>query len=342
MTSPPRRALVVPDSFKGTFSAPAVAHAVGRGLERAGLVVDPCPVADGGEGTMEALVAAIGGELVPTVAHDPLGRPIEAAFALLEGGRTAVVETAVASGLSLLAPDERDPWLASTLGTGELIRAALATGAETVLIAVGGSATVDGGSGALEALGAHVGPGRLVVLCDVETTWERCAAVYGPQKGADAALVERLGARLEALAGTFPRDPRGVPRTGAAGGLSGALWAVLGARLDRGAERVLDAVAFQARLAAADVVIAGEGCLDEQTAEGKLLSVVAAQSHDAGVPVHALVGTRRLDDAGRRALGLRSITEASTLAALEIAAEGVGRRVLAEPRQAAEPAIRSV
>src|SRR5919112_697562 len=192
---PERPVLVAPDSFKGTFRASEVAGAIGRGLERAGLMPpDLCPVADGGEGTTDALLPALGGETTAARAHDPLGREISAGFALLEDGGTALVETASASGLGLVAEDERDAEAASTYGTGELISAAIDSGAQVVLVAVGGSATTDGGAGALQAIeeGGGLRGVRLVVLCDVRTPFERAAEVYGPQKGADAAAVRRL------------------------------------------------------------------------------------------------------------------------------------------------------
>src|SRR4051794_20201045 len=152
---------------------------------------DLCPVADGGEGTLDALLPVLGGELVAADVHDPLGRPLRAHFALVEDGRTAIVETAAASGLQLVDPEERDAWAASTRGTGELILAAVEAGAHVVLVGVGGSATTDGGAGALEAIAEHGGLGgaRIVVLCDVRTPFERAPAVFGPQKGADPALV---------------------------------------------------------------------------------------------------------------------------------------------------------
>src|SRR4051812_18543681 len=144
-TLPERQVLVAPDSFKGTFRATQVAAAIGRGLERAGLMPpDLCPVADGGEGTLEVLLTALGGETAAAEVRDPLGRPVRAGFGLLEDGGTAVVEMAAASGLGLVAEAERDPWAASTYGTGELIRAAVQAGAAVVLVAVGGSATTDG------------------------------------------------------------------------------------------------------------------------------------------------------------------------------------------------------
>jgi glycerate kinase len=221
--------------------------------------------------------------------------------------------------------------VASTYGTGELICAALCAGAETVLVGVGGSATVDGGAGALLALAEHRGllaGARLVVLCDVRTPWERCAAVYGPQKGATPAIVEQLDVRLDALARELPRDPRGVSGTGAAGGLAGALWATYDARLEPGAARVLEAIGFDARLAAADVVVCGEGRIDKQSGEGKLVGEIASRARRHRIPAHAVVGRRELDEPGRRALGLDSISEATTLDELVMAGARLGRRLL--------------
>src|SRR5918992_3812358 len=195
-----RPVLVAPDSFKGTFSAPQVAGAIGRGLERAGLMPpDLCPVADGGEGTLDALLPQLGGELIAHEVKGPLGRPVRTGFALVEDGGTAIVEMAMASGLGLVAEDERDAWNASTYGTGQLIAAAAQAGAQVILVAVGGSATTDGGAGALEAIeeGGGLGGARLVVLCDVRTPFEDAPRVFGPQKGAQPAMVARLEERLE-------------------------------------------------------------------------------------------------------------------------------------------------
>ncbi len=320
--------LVAPDSFKGTFRAAEVAGAIGRGLERAGLMPpDLCPVADGGEGTMEALLLALGGETVGVQVQDPLGRPVQSQFGLVEDGGTAVIEMAAASGLGLVSEDERDPWAASTYGTGELICAAAAAGAQVILVGVGGSATTDGGAGALAAIEDHGGLGgaRVVVLTDVRTPFERAPAVFGPQKGADPAMVARLEARLDELAATLPRDPRGVPMTGAAGGLSGGLWAALGARLEAGAPFILDALDFDARMRAARAVVTGEGKLDEQTLEGKLVGEIGTRTRQAGVPLHAIVGTDRLDGFGKRIIDLQLVQEATDLAELEAAGETLGR-----------------
>ncbi len=327
-TVPERPVLVAPDSFKGTFRAAEVAGAIGRGLERAGLMPpDLCPVADGGEGTMEALLLALGGETVGVEVQDPLGRPIRSQFGLVEDGGTAVIEMAAASGLGLVAEDERDAWAASTYGTGELICAAAAAGAQVILVGVGGSATTDGGAGALAAIEDHGGLGgaRIVVLTDVRTPFERAPAVFGPQKGADAAMVARLEARLEALAAELPRDPRGVPMTGAAGGLSGGLWAAHGASLEAGATFILDALDFDTRMRAARAVVTGEGKLDEQTLEGKLVGEIGTRTRQAGVPLHAIVGTDRLDGFGKRIIDLQLVQEATDLAELEAAGETLGR-----------------
>src|SRR4051794_36585222 len=215
-----RQILVAPDSFKGTFAAPVVAAAIGRGLERAGFVPpDLCPVADGGEGTMTVLLTALGGSTAGGAVSDPLGREVQAGFALIEHGATAIAEVAQASGLGLVAEDERDAESASSRGTGELIVAAVEHGASVVLVAAGGSATTDGGAGAIEAIAEAGGLGgaRLVVLCDVRTPFEDAARVFAPQKGADAAAVKRLSKRVGRLAPTWQRDPRGGGMTGSAG-----------------------------------------------------------------------------------------------------------------------------
>jgi glycerate 2-kinase len=315
-------ALVAPDSFKGTLSAREVAAAIAAGLRAAGRRADELPVADGGEGTMEVLHGALGGEIRTVGASDPLGRPIEASFALLPDG-AAVVETAQASGLGLVREEERDAWAASTRGTGELIVAAVEAGAERVIVTVGGSATTDGGAGALEALDeAGVEP-ELDVLCDVRTPYEQAARVFGPQKGADPALVRRLERRLHRLAERLPRDPRGRPMTGAAGGLSGALWARHGARLRPGAAYVLDAIGFDDCMRGAAFVVTGEGRLDDQTLQGKIVGELAVRCRQGGVTCHAIVGRNELDPFQARVLDLASVTEAGTPAALEAAGRGL-------------------
>jgi glycerate kinase len=318
--------LIAPDSFKGTFSAQAVAAAVAAGVREAGGTAVELPIADGGEGTLDALVAARRGTVVRRTASGPLGDPVDACFAWIDP-RTAIVETASASGLTLVPEPERDAWAASTRGTGELIAAAAEAGAEHVIVGVGGSATSDGGLGALEELDRRNVDVRLTVVCDVDTPWERAPSVFAPQKGADPHTVRRLEQRLDALAERAPRDPRGVPRTGAAGGLSGGLWAFRDAELVPGAAYVLDAVDFDRLLAGATVVVTGEGSLDEQTFAGKAVGEVAHRAGAAGVPCVAVVGRSQLSPERARRLGVAEVLTTPTLNALRLA----GRRI-ATPR----------
>jgi glycerate 2-kinase len=316
-------ALVAPDSFKGTFSAREVARAVADGLRSAGREAVELPVADGGEGTMEVIAAAVGGDLRRATVSDPLGRPVEAAFALLPDG-SAVVEMAQASGLSLVAESDRDAWAASTRGTGELIAAAVEAGASRLIVTVGGSATTDGGAGAIEALTeAGLDSVDMDVVCDVRVPFERAPSMFAPQKGADPAMVERLEQRLDDLAATFPRDPRGVPMTGAAGGLSGGLWAALGATLVPGAAYVLDAIGFDTLMRDSAFVVTGEGSLDEQTLQGKIVGEVATRCRQGGVTCHAIVGQNKLDPFGERIIDLASVTEATDLEQLRAAGAGL-------------------
>jgi glycerate kinase len=320
-----RRFLVAPDSFKGTFDAATVADAIVAGIESEGGEVDRCPVADGGEGTMAVLLGALGGERFSARVHDPLRRPIEASFAILGDGETAIVEMAQASGLSLVAPEERDAERADTFGTGELIAAGIAAGAKRVLVAVGGSATTDGGRGALEALRqseAAWDEVRVEVLCDVQTSFEDAVRVFAPQKGADPAAVERLTERLDAFAAQLPRDPRGAPMTGCAGGLSGGLWSY-GAALRPGAAFVLDALDFDGRLARAEAVISGEGRFDSQSLEGKVVGAIARRCAAAGKALHLVVGQNALTTDPPAAVS--SVTEASSLEEIRQAAARLAR-----------------
>jgi glycerate kinase len=319
------RVLVAPDSFKGTFAAATVADALASGFEHAGWEVDRCPVADGGEGTMQVLARALDGRFVAATASDPLGRPVDCRFALAGDG-TAIVEMAQASGLALVAEHERDAWAASTRGTGELILAAVAAGAREILVAVGGSATTDGGRGAIDAIlaGGGLGSARLVVLCDVALAFEDAPRVFGPQKGADAATVTRLEARLERFGPELPRDPRGVPGSGAAGGLSGGLWAAFGAQLRPGAPAVLDAIGVDARIRASQLVVAGEGRIDEQSLRGKIVGELARRAGAAGVPIHVVAGCSELSEADRERAGMAGIWTASTLAEIEAAGRALG------------------
>jgi glycerate 2-kinase len=211
---------------------------------------------------------------------------------------------------------------ASTRGTGELIAAAVADGAQVVLVACGGSATTDGAAGAIEAIeeAGGLGAAKIVCLSDVRTPFERAAEVFGPQKGADPATVKQLTKRLNDFAQTLPRDPRGKPMTGSAGGLTGGLWAQYDAALEPGAAFVLDALGFDARMRAARAVIVGEGKIDEQTLQGKIAGEIATRARQAGVPCFAIVGTRELDAFGARMLDLQRVLEASDLDAIAAAA----------------------
>jgi glycerate 2-kinase len=350
-----RPVLVAPDKFKGTLTAEEAALAIGRGLARGGVEsVDLLPVADGGEGTMDALARGLHGRVLATEVHDPLGRPVEAAFALVHGGRTAIVETAQASGLWRLTPAERDPSGATTRGTGELIRAAVESGAREVIVAAGGSATTDGGRGALEALGARFTRARadldelrrmlrrvrLAIACDVRNPLlgtDGAAAVFAPQKGADeetvAKLERRLGDWAKLARKSTGRDPSHEPMAGAAGGLAGGLWAFAGAELRPGAPLVLDVAGFDARARDSFAVVTGEGRLDDQTLAGKAVFEVATRCRQSGVPCYAVVGTDAVDAFERRLMNLE--VEAGTrdgrLATpedLERAAARIARRLL--------------
>jgi glycerate kinase len=321
-------ALVAPDSFKGTFSAAEVAAAIARGLRTGGCEAVELPVADGGEGTLDALVGALGGELIEASVTDPLGRPITASFALLPDGETAVVEMARASGLLLVAESERDAYAASTRGTGELIAAAVEAGASRAIVTVGGSATTDGGAGALAALDEAGVKLKLEVWCDARIPWEDAPRVFGPQKGADTEMVKRLQRRLSGLAATAPKDPRGVPLTGAAGGLAGGLWAHRGAQLVPGAAAVLNAIGFDERMGESMFVVTGEGRLDRQTFAGKAVFEVATRARQSGVACHAIVGSSTLEPFEERVLDFQSVAAASSDAELEAAGKAVAESVL--------------
>ena len=319
----PTRVLLAPDKFKGRFSAGEVADALALGLVARGHATDRCPVADGGEGTLDALGAAFGLDPLAAEVSDPLGRPTEAIFGLGDGG-AAVIEMAAASGLAVVSEAERDAVTASTYGTGELIAAAVDAGASHVYVAAGGSATTDGGAGAVRALHergwSRSGvPVRLTVLCDVRTPFEQAARVFGPQKGATGDEVRLLSDRLARVARDFARDPRGVPMTGAAGGLAGGLWSEFGAELVSGAVFVLNAIGYDARMRAARAVVTGEGRLDRTSLVGKAVSEVATRARQAGVPCHAVVGANALEPFDTRILDLQLVLEAGTLEQLQAA-----------------------
>jgi glycerate kinase len=321
---PTRSALVAPDSFKGTFSAPEVGGAVAAGVRAADVAVVELPLGDGGEGTLDVLVEALGGEYRTAMVDDPLGRSRVAQYGLLPDGR-GVVEMAQASGLGVVAEAERNAWAATTRGTGQLIVAAAEAGATPIIVTVGGSATTDGGGGALEVLDEAGLEPELEVVCDVTTVFEDAPRVFGPQKGADDEMVRRLERRLDKLADSAPRDPRGLPMTGCAGGLSGGLWAFRGASLVPGAAYVLDVIGFDEHVHQADLVLTGEGRLDEQTFAGKAVGEVARRCRGAGVPCHAVVGRSELDPRRAAELGLAGVSQAQTLAQLE----RVGRELAA-------------
>jgi glycerate 2-kinase len=268
------------------LSAREAARALARGFGRAGVAVDELPLADGGDGTADVLQAALGGEWGEAEVADPLGRPVSARFLLLPDGR-AVVEAAEAIGIARLGPGELNPVAASSRGLGELILAAVPH-ARGLLVALGGSATVDGGAGLREVLRELPLPTR--VACDVANPLlgERGAArAFGPQKGATAEQVEELERRLASMAELRPRAD--LPGAGAAGGLGAAL-AVLGAELVPGAELVLEAVGFRERIPGAAAVVTGEGVVDRTSAEGKAPGLAARICREEGVRCVAFGG----------------------------------------------------
>jgi len=284
------RVVIAPDKMRGTVTAREVAAAAGRAARAVGWDADEVPVADGGEGTLDVL----GGPNRTTVVTGPLGEPVEAEWRL--AGRTAVVEMARASGLALVGgADDNDPIGASTVGTGELLAAAVDAGAKRILVGLGGSATTDGGLGALRALyPLHRLAGvDIEVLCDVRTDFVDAAAVFAPQKGASAAQVELLRRRLDRLADVYLADHgvdvRALEGAGAAGGLAGGL-AVAGARLVGGFDAVADELDLPDLIEGADLVITAEGFLDEQSFEGKVVGGVADLARAAGVRCVAVVG----------------------------------------------------
>ena len=324
------KVVIAPDSFKECLAAEAVAEAMARGVRAAAADAEVVcvPMADGGEGTVRALVAATGGALHQVTVTGPLGEPVEAEFGVLGDGQTAVLEMAAASGLPLVSPEQRNPMLTTTRGTGDLIGAALDLGVSHLVLGIGGSATVDGGAGMAQALGARllddagepIGPGggelarlaridpsamdkrlgslRCEVACDVDNPLcgpRGAAHVYGPQKGATPAMVDQLDANLARMADLIERDlgrnVREAAGAGAAGGLGAGLMAFLDGRLRPGIELVIDAVGLEAKLAGADLVLVGEGQMDEQSAYGKVPVGVSRLASRLGIPVVAIVGS---------------------------------------------------
>jgi glycerate kinase len=292
--------VAAPDKFRGTATAAQVARAVAAAADRAGWSCDQAPVADGGEGTLEALAGGGRPGAPASVRHapvsGPLGAPVTAEWRMLAGG-TAVVEMARASGIALAGgPEGNDPLRASTRGTGELIAAALDAGAARVIVGVGGSATTDGGLAALTALnpGRRLrGAAEVLVACDVTTRFVDAAEVFAPQKGATPAQVALLRRRLERLAEVYVRDydvdVRQLPGSGAGGGLAGGL-AAAGAVLVPGFDLVAESLDLAERIAGADLVVTGEGHLDAESFAGKAVGGVVALAAEAGVPVLIVAG----------------------------------------------------
>ena len=344
---PSMKIVIAPDSFKESLTAAEACEAIARGL-RAVLpdaILDKCPMADGGEGTVDALVTATNGTFQRTTVAGPLGEPVAARWGLLGqtgplppagttpgpgGPPTAVLEMAAASGLPLVPVEKRNPLKTTTLGTGQLIRAALDHGVRRIILGIGGSATTDGGAGCAQALGARfldahgrvlpdgacgetlaqiaridlsrfdprIAATDILVACDVDNPLcgpRGAAAVYGPQKGATPEIVRQLDEGLahfaDVIARDLGKDVRNIPGAGAAGGLGAGLLAFCGAAIRPGVEIVIDAVRLRERLLGADLLITGEGRLDRQSMMGKLIAGVGRTAREAGVPVVALVGS---------------------------------------------------
>lgn len=333
-----RRVLVAPDKFKGTLSAEQVATAVAEGLDSVGIAADICRIADGGEGTVSVVSEAVGAEIFELPCLDALGRSTTGRVAIFNDGKAALIEVADAIGLARIAEGERDAEAASSYGAGQLIAAACRQGVRNVFIGVGGTATTDGGAGAIEALLEHEligkrgrlkGTPRLTVLCDVRASWEQAPLVFAAQKGANEDQVAKLVERLDALASEFPKDPRGRLLTGAGGGLSGGLWAAASAELKGGAAFVLDKLNFTARMTASRAVITGEGSLDHQTLLGKAVGEVATRARQSGVPCHAIVGQMGMSEFESRILDFESWQEAGTIEQIAAASASL-KGVLAE------------
>lgn len=323
------------DSFKGSLSSREVADAFEAGFRTRipDCEVRKVSIADGGEGTVDALVETLNGDYVEARVADPLGRPIVARYGVIDGGTTAVMEMSAASGLPLIAPEERNPLLTSTYGTGEMIVHAMERGCRKFLVGIGGSATNDGGTGMLRALGFRfldaegrelVGGGEIleriaeidssnvrkelsecefVVACDVTNPLygpEGAAYVFAPQKGADAAMVKRLDQGLRTYARAIERyngvQVDQIAGAGAAGGLGGGFKALLGARLERGIDMVLNAMQFDRIIAGSDLVITGEGRIDRQTTMGKAPSGVLREATAQDIPTIAIGGAVQVCD----------------------------------------------
>ncbi len=323
------RILVCPNTFKGSLSAASASRAIADGLLSvwSGADVQMLPVADGGEGTCAAIVESLGGRTVRAQVEGPLGDPVDAVIGLVEGDRTAVIDLAGSSGLTLVSSDRLDPLRASTFGLGQLLQRAFDMGCRTVLVGLGGSATNDGGAGMAQALGVRLfdragrqlrrGGGALmalqkveypevrpwesvdlVALCDVDNPLlgaNGASHVYGPQKGATPEIATRLDdalARFAAVLGDGDRLERSrLPGSGAAGGTGFGLGALLGASLASGADYVLDVLNFDQRLSGVDLVFSGEGRIDGQSSRGKGPVAVARRCRSHGVPLVLMCGS---------------------------------------------------
>lgn len=317
------------DSFKGSLTSDEVAEAFEKGLHETipDCIVKKVCIADGGEGTAETLVRALKGKWIETYATDPLGRSIKAHYGIIDRGQTAIIEMAGASGLTLLKKDERNPMKATSFGTGELIAHALKNGCRKILLGIGGSATNDGGTGLLRALGfrfldkegknldsggeilgsivgidcsqvmPEVRDTQFIVACDVTNPLygpEGAAYVFAPQKGADKGMVKMLDAGLQNFAKKIQmhngKDIAHIPGSGAAGGCGAGLIGLLGARLERGIDMLLDAVHFEETIKGSDLVVTGEGCIDHQAIMGKAPSGVLRAASAQGIPTIAIGG----------------------------------------------------
>ena len=340
---------IAPNAFKGSLTALEAADCIERGIRRAlpGASTVKVPMADGGDGTLQAIVSATHGRVVKYRVSDPLGRTIQSRIGLTGDGRTAVIEMALASGLALLKPRERNPLLTTSRGTGELIRAALDLEVDEIVIGIGGSATNDGGTGMARALGikfvdaqnrelpdnggalnrlsriditgadARLKRTRISVACDVDNPLfgpRGAAHVFSPQKGATPAMVRQLDAGLKRLAAVINRDlgiaVAKLPGAGAAGGQGAGLVAFLGAQMRPGTELVTRAIGLERKLAGCDLVITGEGRLDGQTAFGKAPAGVARVARKLGIPVIAICGCLGADAGKVRATGIEAFFSA--------------------------------
>jgi glycerate kinase len=324
-----RTVLIAPDSFKGTFSSAEVAAAIGEGISSIpGVASLVAPVADGGEGTVDALRDDLSLEIIDAATVNPWGEPMIARYGRGGvAGSMAIVEVAAANGINTPSNRPRDPLTASTYGTGLLIMDAVSRGARQILIAAGGSATTDGGRGCIEAIedSGGLGSARLKVLTDVETLYADAPAVFGPQKGASREQVIELRSALANWAITLPRHPGSLVSGGAAGGLAGGLWAKYDAEIVPGAAFVLDSIEFDKKAARSDYLIVGEGRLDGQTAQGKIISVLMTR-FDPG-KIFAVVGSLG-DDSDQFAEVFAGIFEAPDRQAMSEAGATIASTIL--------------